>query len=112
MGNQSNGHSRQKDGAALLGWLQPTLGKLEALYNLPAGLLRSVAITESSGEPVCCIRLLAPRGCSSLCPVRLGIWGCAATMYSTLKNAAAAAKYLSQLLKMKRWRSGEGPGVL
>ncbi|MDI8978006.1 hypothetical protein MJN47_29095, partial [Salmonella enterica subsp. enterica serovar Lubbock] len=33
-----------KAGEALLGWLQPKLSQLEAKYNLPTGLLRSVAI--------------------------------------------------------------------
>ncbi|MCL0196161.1 lytic transglycosylase domain-containing protein, partial [Klebsiella pneumoniae] len=33
-----------KAGAQLLGWMAPMMGKLEALYNLPAGLLRSVAL--------------------------------------------------------------------
>ncbi|EIO8739064.1 transglycosylase SLT domain-containing protein [Salmonella enterica] len=39
-----------KAGEALLGWLQPKLSQLEAKYNLPTGLLRSVAITESGGN--------------------------------------------------------------
>ncbi|EDQ9666739.1 transglycosylase SLT domain-containing protein [Salmonella enterica subsp. enterica serovar Bredeney] len=39
-----------KAGEALLGWLQPKLSQLEAKYNLPPGLLRSVAITESGGN--------------------------------------------------------------
>lgn len=33
-----------------MGWLQPKLTQLEAMYNLPAGLLRSVALTESGGN--------------------------------------------------------------
>ncbi|ELD0485754.1 lytic transglycosylase domain-containing protein [Escherichia coli] len=39
-----------KAGEALSGWLQPKLFQLEAKYNLPTGLLRSVAITESGGN--------------------------------------------------------------
>ncbi|WP_339353026.1 transglycosylase SLT domain-containing protein, partial [Klebsiella pneumoniae] len=39
-----------KAGAQLLGWMAPMMGKLEAMYNLPYGLLRSVAITESGGN--------------------------------------------------------------
>lgn len=39
-----------KAGEALLGWLQPKLSQLEAKYNLPPGLLRSVAIAESGGN--------------------------------------------------------------
>lgn len=48
--------SPSKAGAQLLGWMAPMMGKLEAMYNLPSGLLRSVAITESGGESVRCIR--------------------------------------------------------
>lgn len=47
--------SPSKAGAQLLGWMAPMMGKLEAMYNLPSGLLRSVAITESGGS-VRCIR--------------------------------------------------------
>lgn len=74
--------SPSKAGAQLLGWMAPMMGKLEAMYNLPSGLLRSVAITESGGisslYPV-----LAHRECSSLCLVPLGIWGYAGMMSST-----------------------------
>ncbi|HHI1104873.1 TPA: transglycosylase SLT domain-containing protein, partial [Klebsiella pneumoniae] len=42
--------SPSKAGAQLLGWMAPMMGKLEAMYNLPSGLLRSVAITESGGN--------------------------------------------------------------
>ncbi|MEL0377596.1 transglycosylase SLT domain-containing protein, partial [Klebsiella pneumoniae] len=42
--------SPSKAGAQLLGWMAPMMGKLESMYNLPSGLLRSVAITESGGN--------------------------------------------------------------
>lgn len=51
LGNAMQNRPRPtKAGEALLGWLQPKLSQLEAKYNLPPGLLRSVAITESGGN--------------------------------------------------------------
>ncbi|HFI1945782.1 TPA: transglycosylase SLT domain-containing protein [Yersinia enterocolitica] len=91
-------------GAALLGWLQPTLTKLEALNNLPAGLLRSVAITESGGNQFA----LGPKtkygqakGMFQFVDGTardLGLNG--NDVFDPEKSAAAAAKYLSMLLKM------------
>lgn len=93
-----------KDGAALLGWLSPTLDKLETLYRLPDGLLKSVAITESSGNP----NALGPKtkygqaqGLFQLMPGTakdLGLRGNDA--FDPVKSAQAAAKYLAQLMKM------------
>lgn len=37
-------------GKVLLDWMGPMFNKLESLYQLPAGLLKSVAITESGGN--------------------------------------------------------------
>ena len=37
-------------GKVLLDWMGPLFNKLESLYQLPAGLLKSVAITESGGN--------------------------------------------------------------
>ncbi|EBM3812695.1 lytic transglycosylase domain-containing protein [Salmonella enterica] len=51
LGNAMQNRPRPtKAGEALLGWLQPKLAQLEEKYNLPPGLLRSVAITESGGN--------------------------------------------------------------
>ncbi|EAC1133966.1 lytic transglycosylase domain-containing protein [Salmonella enterica subsp. enterica] len=51
LGNAMQNRPRPtKAGEALLGWLQPKLSQLEEKYNLPPGLLRSVAITESGGN--------------------------------------------------------------
>ncbi|EOU6112050.1 lytic transglycosylase domain-containing protein, partial [Escherichia coli] len=51
LGNAMQNRQRPtKTGEALLGWLQPKLSQLEEKYNLPPGLLRSVAITESRGN--------------------------------------------------------------
>jgi len=88
-----------KDGAALLGWMKPTLDKLEQLYRLPEGLLRSVAITESAGNPNA-MSGAGAQGLFQLMPGTakdLGLRGNEA--FDPVKSAQAAAKYLSQLLK-------------
>lgn len=88
-----------KDGAALLGWMQPAMARLEALYHLPAGLLKSVAIAESSGNP----NAMSGAGAQGLFQIMpgtgrdLGLKGNDA--FDPMKSAQAAAKYLSQLLK-------------
>lgn len=88
-----------KDGAALLGWMKPTMDKLEQLYQLPEGLLRSVAIAESSGNP----NAVSGAGAQGLFQIMpgtgrdLGLRGNDA--FDPMKAAGAAAKYLSQLLK-------------
>lgn len=87
-----------KDGAALLGWMQPAFQKLEQLYRLPEGLLRSVAITESAGNP----NAISGAGAQGLFQIMpgtgrdLGLRGDDA--FDPMKAAGAAAKYLSQLL--------------
>ncbi|ADW76580.1 Lytic transglycosylase catalytic (plasmid) [Rahnella aceris] len=86
-------------GAALLGWLSPTLDKLEALYHLPDGLLKSVAITESAGDPNA-VSGAGAQGLFQLMPGTardLGLRGNEA--FDPIKSAQAAAKYLAQLLK-------------
>lgn len=86
-------------GAALLGWLSPTLDKLEALYHLPDGLLKSVAITESAGDPNA-VSGAGAQGLFQLMPGTardLGLRGNDA--FDPVKSAQAAAKYLAQLLK-------------
>lgn len=91
--------SPTKDGAALLGWMRPAMDKLEQLYKLPAGLLRSVAITESAGNP----NAVSGAGAQGLFQIMprtardLGLKGNDA--FDPMKSAEAAAKYLSQLLK-------------
>ncbi|MBX9489991.1 transglycosylase SLT domain-containing protein [Yersinia enterocolitica] len=89
-----------KGGAALLGWLQPTLTRLEALNNLPAGLLRSVAITESGGNQFAISGAGAKGLFQFMDPTAkdMGLKG--NDVFDPEKSAAAAAKYLSMLLKM------------
>lgn len=88
-----------KDGAALLGWMKPAMDRLEQLYRLPEGLLRSVAIAESSGNP----NAVSGAGAQGLFQIMpgtgrdLGLRGNDA--FDPMKAAGAAAKYLSQLLK-------------
>jgi len=87
-----------KDGAALLGWMKPTLDKLEQVYRLPEGLLRSVAITESAGNPNA-MSGAGAQGLFQLMPGTakdLGLRGNEA--FDPVKSAQAAAKYLAQLL--------------
>lgn len=87
-------------GAALLGWLQPTLTKLEALNNLPAGLLRSVAITESGGNQFA-ISGAGAKGLFQFMDATAKDMGLKGNdVFDPEKSAAAAAKYLSMLLKM------------
>ena len=99
-----------KAGAALLGWLQPKLTQLEAMYNLPAGLLRSVALTESGGNQFA----VSGAGAKGLFQFMhgtardMGLRG--DDVFDPSKSAAAAARYLGMLLRMnggdleKRWR--------
>jgi len=89
-----------KNGAALLGWLGPTLNSLEQLYRLPTGLLRSVAIAESSGDPNA-VSGAGAQGLFQLMPGTakdLGLRGNDA--FDPVKSAGAAAKYLGQLLQV------------
>lgn len=97
--NAQNAPKPTKNGAALLGWLGPTLNNLEQLYKLPTGLLRSVAIAESSGDPNA-MSGAGAQGLFQLMPGTakdLGLRG--NDSFDPVKSAGAAAKYLSQLMK-------------
>ncbi|HHY0812919.1 TPA: transglycosylase SLT domain-containing protein [Klebsiella pneumoniae] len=88
-----------KEGAALLGWMRPALANLERLYNLPAGLLRSVALAESGGDQFATSKAGA-QGMFQLMPGTakdLGLKG--NDVFDPMKSADAAARYLSQLLR-------------
>lgn len=88
-----------KAGAALLGWMQPALQRLEQLYRLPEGLLRSVAIAESSGDPMA-MSGAGAEGLFQLMPGTARDMGLRnGEAFDPMKSAQAAAKYLSQLLK-------------
>lgn len=88
-----------KEGAALLGWMRPAMSNLERLYNLPAGLLRSVALAESGGDQFATSKAGA-QGMFQLMPGTskdLGLKG--NDVFDPMKSADAAARYLSQLLR-------------
>ncbi|WP_312740903.1 lytic transglycosylase domain-containing protein [Cedecea neteri] len=92
-----------KAGSALLGWMGPLFSKLEAMYQLPAGLLKSVAITESSGNQFAegpQTKYGSAKGLFQFVDSTaksLGLKG--NDVFDPEKSAQAAAKYLSQLLR-------------
>lgn len=89
-----------RKGEQVLNNLQPVFEKLEALHQLPMGLLRSVAKVESSGNPFA----ISPKGAKGLFQFmpdtakEMGLKGTDA--YNPVKSAEAAAKYLGWLLKL------------
>ncbi|HAW7360977.1 TPA: transglycosylase SLT domain-containing protein [Escherichia coli] len=86
-------------GKVLLDWMGPMFNKLESLYQLPAGLLKSVAITESGGNKFA----ISGAGAKGLFQFMdgtardMGLRG--NDVFDPEKSAQAAAKYLSQLLR-------------
>lgn len=86
-------------GKVLLDWMGPMFNKLESLYQLPAGLLKSVAITESGGNQFA----MSGAGAKGLFQFMdgtardMGLRG--NDVFDPQKSAQAAAKYLSQLLR-------------
>ncbi|HAW4281775.1 TPA: lytic transglycosylase domain-containing protein [Escherichia coli] len=91
--------SPSKAGAQLLGWMAPMMGKLEAMYNLPSGLLRSVAITESGGDQFA-VSGAGAQGMFQFMPSTardMGLHG--NDVFDPIKSAEAAARYLSMLLQ-------------
>lgn len=86
-------------GKAMLEWMTPLFSKLETLYKLPSGLLKSVATTESGGNQFA----ISGAGAKGLFQFMdgtagdLGLKG--GDVFDPEKSANAAAKYLSQLLK-------------
>ena len=88
-----------KAGAQLLGWMAPMMGKLEALYNLPAGLLRSVALAESNGNQVA-VSGAGAQGMFQFMPGTARDMGLRGNdVFNPMKAAEAAARYLSMLLQ-------------
>lgn len=86
-------------GKVLLNWMQPMFSKLESLYRLPEGLLKSVAITESGGNQFA----MSGAGAKGLFQFMdgtardMGLRG--NDVFDPMKSAEAAARYLNQLLK-------------
>ncbi|HBX9874618.1 lytic transglycosylase domain-containing protein [Klebsiella pneumoniae] len=88
-----------KAGAQLLGWMAPMMGKLEALYNLPAGLLRSVALAESNGNQFA-VSGAGAQGMFQFMPGTARDMGLRGNdVFNPMKAAEAAARYLSMLLQ-------------
>lgn len=88
-----------KAGAKLLGWMAPMMGKLEALYNLPAGLLRSVALAESNGNQFA-VSGAGAQGMFQFMPGTARDMGLRGNdVFDPMKAAEAAARYLSMLLQ-------------
>lgn len=95
---------RPGGGSVSLDWMAPTFAKLEQLYQLPAGLLKGVALTESSGNPYA----VGPKTKYGQAEGMFQLLGSTARglglkdgeSFDPQKAAAAAAKYLSQLLQM------------
>ncbi|MBD7309038.1 transglycosylase SLT domain-containing protein [Klebsiella pneumoniae] len=91
--------SPSKAGAQLLGWMAPMMGKLEAMYNLPSGLLRSVAITESGGNQFA-VSGAGAQGMFQFMPGTARDMGLRGNdVFDPMKAAEAAARYLSMLLQ-------------
>ena len=91
--------SPSKAGARLLGWMAPMMGKLEAMYNLPSGLLRSVAITESGGNQFA-VSGAGAQGMFQFMPGTARDMGLRGNdVFDPVKSAEAAARYLSMLLQ-------------
>ena len=88
-----------KAGAQLLGWMAPMMGKLEALYNLPAGLLRSVVLAESNGNQFA-VSGAGAQGMFQFMPGTARDMGLRGNdVFNPMKAAEAAARYLSMLLQ-------------
>ncbi|EPK9490691.1 transglycosylase SLT domain-containing protein [Klebsiella pneumoniae] len=91
--------SPSKAGSQLLGWMAPMMGKLESMYNLPSGLLRSVAITESGGDQFA-VSGAGAQGMFQFMPGTARDMGLRGNdVFDPIKSAEAAARYLSMLLQ-------------
>lgn len=89
-----------KAGEEMLAWLQPKLSKLEETFGLPAGLLRSMVITESGGDTQA-VSKAGAKGPFQFMPGTAQDFGLVGDdVFDPEKSAHAAARYMSQLLKM------------
>lgn len=89
-----------KAGEEMLALLQPKLSKLEETFGLPAGLLRSMVITESGGDTQA-ISKAGAKGPFQFMPGTAKDFGLVGDdVFDPEKSAHAAARYMSQLLKM------------
>lgn len=86
-------------GKQLLDWMGDKFTQLEQQFNLPSGLLRSVATTESGGNQFA-VSGAGAKGLFQFMDATakdMGLRG--GDVFDPEKSASAAAKYLSQLLK-------------
>ncbi|MGO4743973.1 transglycosylase SLT domain-containing protein [Serratia quinivorans] len=86
-------------GKRLLDWMGSQFSQLEQQFNLPSGLLRSVATTESGGNQFA-VSGAGAKGLFQFMDATakdMGLRG--GDVFDPEKSANAAAKYLSQLLK-------------
>lgn len=86
-------------GKRLLDWMGAQFSQLEQQFNLPSGLLRSVATTESGGNQFA-VSGAGAKGLFQFMDATakdMGLRG--GDVFDPEKSASAAAKYLSQLLK-------------
>mgnify|MGYP003270723855 CR=1 FL=1 len=98
-------------GQKLLDSLGDTFRQLESQFSLPAGLLRSVANTESAGNPNA-VSSAGAQGLFQFMPGTandLGIGGGGA--FDPMKSAKAAARYLRQLLDQTGGNLAEALGA-
>ncbi len=87
-------------GMKLLGWLSPKLAQLEQQFGLPVGLLRSVAMTESGGNQYA-VSKAGAKGLFQFMPGTAKHFGLMDDdVFDPVKSSEAAAKYLSQLMRM------------
>lgn len=86
-------------GKELLAFMSGQFGQLEAQYGLPAGLLNSVATTESGGNQFAQSAAGAKGLFQFVEGTAKGLGLSGNDVFDPQKSAQAAAKYLSQLLK-------------
>lgn len=91
--------ARRQHSSPLLDKMGGMFAGLEKLYNLPMGLLRGVAQTESAGNPSAVSRVGAKGLFQFMDGTARDMGLSGADVFNPMKAAEAAAKYLSQLLK-------------
>lgn len=91
--------ARRQHSSPLLDKMGGMFASLEKLYNLPMGLLRGVAQTESAGNPNAVSRVGAKGLFQFMDGTARDMGLSGADVFNPMKAAEAAAKYLSQLLK-------------
>jgi len=86
-------------GSQNLAILSPILSQLESMYQLPAGIMRAVAIAESRGETGAHSGAGAMGMFQFMPDTAAGLGLSPADMLDPVKQASAAAKYIAQLMQ-------------